>query len=75
MPPRSVLTQETAVGQSRANPVPLGDVAAAGPLAIEVVEVLSGADAVAAILGASPMNSEPRDGTTYVAVNLQVRNV
>lgn len=75
MPPRSVLTQQPVAGQTRANPVPLGDVAAAGPLAIQVLEVLTGADAVAAILGASPMNAEPRDGTTYVAVNLWVQNV
>lgn len=76
MPPRSVLTQEaTGIGMSRANPVPVSEVAEAGPLEIQVLEMLYGADAVAAILGASPMNSEPRDGTTYVAVNLNVRNV
>ena len=76
MTPRSTLMQEAAgVGMSRAEPVPLGDVVQAGPLEIQVLEVLAGADAVAAILGASPMNAEPRDGTTYVAVNLQVRNV
>ena len=75
MPPRAMLMQEAAgIGISRANPVPLGDVAEAGPLEIQVLEVLAGADAVAAVLGASPMNSEPRDGTTFVAVNLQVRN-
>jgi uncharacterized protein DUF4352 len=75
MTPRTMLKQETAgIGLSRANPVPLGEVVQAGPLEIQVLEVLVGADAVAAILGASPMNSEPRDGTTFVAVNLQVRN-
>jgi hypothetical protein len=75
MSPRSMLMQEAAgIGMSRANPVPLGEVAEAGPLEIQVLEVLSGPDAVAAVLGASPMNSEPRDGTTFVAVNLQVRN-
>ena len=75
MPPRALLTQDAAgIGTTRAKPVPLGDTAQAGPLEIEVLEVLAGADAVAAVLGASPMNSEPRDGTTYVAVNLRVRN-
>ena len=67
-----MLMQDAAgIGRSRANPVPLGEAAEAGPLEIEVLEVLAGADAVAAVLGASPMNSEPRDGTTFVAVNLQ----
>ena len=73
---RSMLMQEAAgTGMSRANPVPLGEVAQAGPLEIQVLEVLAGPDAVTAVMGASPMNSEPRDGTTFVAVNLQVRNV
>lgn len=72
---RTTLPQETAgIGLSRANPVPLGEVAQAGPLEIQVVQVLAGADAVAEVLGASSMNSEPRDGTTFVAVNLLVRN-
>lgn len=72
---RTTLLQETAgTGLSRANPVPLGEVVQAGPLEIQVLEVLVGADAVAAVMGASPMNSEPRDGTTFVAVNLLVRN-
>ena len=75
MSPRATLMQDAAgIGITRANPVPLGEVAEAGPLEIQVLEVLAGADAVAAVLGASPMNSEPRDGTTYVAVNLLVRN-
>jgi hypothetical protein len=75
MTSRSMLMQEAAgVGMSRANPVPLGEVVQAGPLEIQVLEVLSGPDAVAAVLGASPMNSEPRDGTTFVAVNLQLHN-
>jgi hypothetical protein len=75
MTPRSTLMQDAAgVGMSRADPVPLGEVAQAGPLEIRVQDVLLGADAVGAILGASPMNSEPRDGTTFVAVNLHVRN-
>ena len=73
---RSMLMQDTAgIGMTRANPVPLGEVAEAGPLQIQVLEALAGADAVAAIMGATPTNSEPRDGTTFVAVNLQVRNV
>ncbi len=74
MPPRAMLTQDAGIGRSRAQPVPLGEVAEAGPLEIQVLEVLAGADAVAAVLGASSMNAEPRDGTTYVAVNVQVRN-
>lgn len=74
MCPRAMLMQDAGIGRSRANPIPLGEAADAGPLEIQVLDVLAGEDAVAAVLGASPMNSEPRDGTTYVAVNLRVRN-
>jgi hypothetical protein len=62
-------------GLSRADPVPLGEPAQAGPVELRIHEVLVGPDAVAAILAASPSNLEPRDGTTYVAVNLAARNV
>jgi hypothetical protein len=77
---RFVLAQEatptaaSAVGLSRANPTPLGKTVQAGPLVLRVEEVLTGQDAVAAILAASPHNAEPRDGATYVAVNLSARN-
>jgi hypothetical protein len=62
------------VGMSRAEPAPLGETVVAGPVELQVREVLIGADAVAAVLAASPTNVEPRDGTTYVAVRLQARN-
>jgi hypothetical protein len=62
-------------GLSRAEPVPLGDVVQAGPVELQVRDVLVGPDAVAAVLSASPSNLEPREGTTYVAVNLAARNV
>ncbi|MFT4037199.1 MAG: DUF4352 domain-containing protein [Thermomicrobiales bacterium] len=74
MSPRAALAPNAIAGSSRANPVPVGEPAVAGPLEITVLEVLYGADAVGAILNASGMNAEPRDGTTFVAVNLQVRN-
>ena len=64
----------SAIGLSRANPVPLGEPAQAGPVELQVLDVLSGPEAVAAVLAASPTNVEPRDGITYVAVNLSVRN-
>ncbi len=46
----------------------------AGPVELQVLDVLSGPEAVAAVLAASPTNVEPRDGTTYVVVNLSARN-
>ena len=61
-------------GLSRADPVPLGAPVQAGPVEIRVRDVLTGPDAVAAVLAASPTNVEPIDGSTYVAVNLAVRN-
>ena len=64
---------ETA-GLSRAEPVPLGEAVIAGPAELRVLDVLIGPEAVAAILAASPHNLEPRDGATYVAVNLAARN-
>lgn len=63
-----------AAGFSRANPVPLGEPAQAGPITLQVQEVLTGPDAVAAIMAASPNNSQPREGSTYVAVRLQASN-
>lgn len=65
----------SSLGLSRAEPVPLGETVTAGPVALEVREVLVGGDAVAAVLAASPSNVEPRDGATYVVVNLSARNV
>lgn len=62
------------MGASRANPVPLGEAVQAGPLTLQVQEVLTGPDAVATIMAASPNNSEPREGSTYVAVRLQASN-
>lgn len=61
-------------GRSRATPAPLGDIVLGGPLELQVREVLIGPEAVAAVLAAAPTNGEPREGTTYVAVNLAVRN-
>lgn len=62
------------VGLTRAAPTPLGSSVQAGPVELQVQDVLVGPDAVNAILAASPANVEPRDGTTYVAVNLSARN-
>ncbi len=61
-------------GLTRADPIPLGEPVMAGPVALQVQEVLIGPEAVAAILAASPHNVAPLDGATYVAVNLSVRN-
>jgi hypothetical protein len=63
-----------AAGMSRADPVPLGASVAAGPVELQVRDVLVGPDAVEAILGAAATNEEPRDGSTYVAVEVSARN-
>ena len=68
-------TPVSSPGRSRAEPVPLGEPVTAGPVELEVRDVLVGPDAVAAVLAASASNVEPRDGTTYVVVNLSARNV
>ncbi len=61
-------------GLTRADPVPLGEVVQAGPVELQVLDVLSGPDAVAAVLAASATNVEPREGITYIVVNLSARN-
>jgi hypothetical protein len=67
-------TSGSSFGLSRADPVPLGAVVQAGPVELQVLGVLSGQEAIDAMLAASPTNVEPRDGMTYVAVNLSVHN-
>jgi hypothetical protein len=67
-------TVTSSIGLSRADPVPLGELVQAGPVELQVLDVLSGPEAVAAVLAASPTNVEPRDGITFVAVDLAARN-
>jgi hypothetical protein len=67
-------TVASSIGLTRADPVPLGDPVQAGPVELQVLDVFTGPEAVASVLAASPTNVEPRDGTTYVAVNLSARN-
>jgi hypothetical protein len=67
-------TAVSATGLSRADPVPVGEAVLAGPVELQIHDVLIGPDAVAAVLSASPNNVEPREGTTYVAVNVSARN-
>jgi hypothetical protein len=52
----------------------LGERVLAGPVELQVRDVMIGTEAVDAILAASTHNLEPRDGSTYVAVNLRARN-
>jgi hypothetical protein len=67
-------TPASSIGLTRADPAPLGAIVQAGPVELQVLDVLNGQDAIAAVLAASPTNVEPRDGATYVAVNLAARN-
>jgi hypothetical protein len=67
-------TPDATFGLSRADPAPLGEVVQAGPVELQVLGVLSGPEAIDAVLAASPTNVEPRDGMTYIAVNLSARN-
>ena len=63
-----------APGDSRAEPVPFGTEAAAGPWRLTVLEVLTDADATAQVTAASPANEPPRDGFTYVLIRLRAVN-
>jgi hypothetical protein len=67
-------TVASSIGLTRADPIPFEEPVQAGPVELQVLDVLSGPEAVAAVLAASPTNVEPRDGFTYVAVNLSARN-
>jgi hypothetical protein len=75
MAQESTPVTQAARGLSRADPAPLGEAVLAGPAELRVREVLVGPEAVDAILAAAASNVAPRDGTTYVAVHLEARNV
>lgn len=66
--------QTSATGESRAEPVPLGQEAVAGPLRITINEVVSGPAAVDRVLAASPRNTPPADGQTFVLADVTVHN-
>lgn len=55
-------------------PAPLGEETAAGPLRLSVGQVVAGPAAVDLVLAASPTNQPPREGVTYVLVELRVEN-
>jgi hypothetical protein len=73
-PNPAALSAPAAPGETRAEPVPLGDEGAAGPWRMAVLEVLTGQAATDRVLAASPTNEPPREGATYVAVRLAARN-
>jgi hypothetical protein len=67
-------TVASSIGLTRAEPVPFGGPVETGPVELQVLDVIHGPGAVASVLAASPTNVEPREGFTYVAVNLSARN-
>lgn len=73
-PARSGAAQEEASGDSRADPVPLGQEAVAGPLRVSVREVTSGPTAVDRVLAVTEVNVGPREGHTYILANVVVHN-
>lgn len=58
------------VGQTRANPVSLGEMASAAQWDLQVLEVLRGDEAWDALLTASEWNDPPPDGSEYVLVKI-----
>lgn len=58
------------MGQTRANPVPLGQVTSAAQWDIQVLEVLRGDEAWDALLAASEWNDPPTAGFEYVLVKI-----
>lgn len=63
-----------ALGDSPAEPIPLGETAGAGPWQMRVAQVLTGQEATDLISAASPANGTPISGSTYIAVELEVTN-
>ena len=57
-----------------AEPVPPGEEAVAGPLRLRILEVVVGQAATDRVLAASPANDPPREGVTFVLVNVSARN-
>jgi len=68
----ALLTQS--VTTATAIPVPLGEEAAAGPLRMRVLEVLTGPAATEFVVAANAANEPPRDGFTYLAIRIAVTN-
>ncbi|MDQ3045042.1 MAG: DUF4352 domain-containing protein [Chloroflexota bacterium] len=68
------LIQTPQAGTARATPVPLGEVAPAGPWRLSVLEVVSGADATAQVTAASQVNDPPREGFGYLLVRVLAEN-
>ena len=64
----------TAPGETRGDPVPLGDEGTIGPWSLRVIEVLAGPPATDLVVAAAPTNVPPRDGFTYVVIRLGIRN-
>ncbi len=58
------------VGETRANPVPLGETASAAQWDIQVLEMVRGDDAWEALLEASRWNDPPSEGFEYVLVKI-----
>ena len=65
---------QSAPGDSRAEPVPLGETAAAGPWRLTILEVVGGADATARVTAARALNGAPREGFDYVLVRVRAEN-
>jgi hypothetical protein len=62
------------LGRTPANPVAFGEPIEAGPLRVNVREILTGQAATDAVLAASPLNAAPRDGVGFVLARLSVEN-
>ena len=65
---------QSAPSATRAEPVPLGEERAAGPLRLAVLEVVTGPVATELVTAAAAGNSPPRDGITYVAIKVRATN-
>ena len=55
-------------------PIPFGEEAIAGPLALTIVEVVAGFQAVEQVLAADQRNEPPREGITYLLIGVVARN-
>ncbi len=71
LPSRGLILQE---GMTLADPVPYGDEVDTGSVSLRVLDVVVGEEAATMVADADYTNSPARDGTTYVLVELAIRN-
>lgn len=73
-PTRTAVAFPILPGQTRANPLPVGETAVAGQFSATILETLRGDDAWQAVHQANPNNKQPVAGWEYLLLKISLRN-